>query len=248
MKNFKTKASKLSNETLVMLAMRVLETVNQSSVDTAKNAIYFARLNAAIQRYMSTIGTSSEQQFSREITLLFDKRKQFFDGIFIYLKGLCLSPDTEMRLAAELLFEVVNRFGLGFKQQKISDQSLYYMRIIETLKKTDYVAALTKTMLTDKLTAIDNVQMEYETLYMSRGNSKTISKVANELCSEIGHELKLFYDELNWAITVNSTEEQISLRTNIETRMNEIYSLARKSNKVESPLNPPTGDLKTSIE
>lgn len=233
MKNFKSKVSKLSNETLVMLAMRVSETVNQSSVDTAKNGVYFLRMISAIQRYMSSIGTSSEQQFSREISLLFDKRKQYFDEIYTYLKGLCLSPDVELRLAAELLFEVVNRFGLSFKQQKISDQSLYYMRIIETLKKTDYTSALSKTLLTDKLVAIDAVQLEYEALYMTRGNSKTMTSATNVICSEIRIELKLFYDELNWAISLNETEDQISLLKNIDMRMNEIYSLPRKTNKEE---------------
>lgn len=223
MKNFKSKANKLSNETLVMLAMRVVETVNQSSVDAAKNAIYFVKLTIEIQKYMDTIGTNGEQQYSKEITLLFAKRKQLFDEIYVYLKGLSQSPDAEIRLAATALFEVVNRFGQNFSKLKIADQSLRYMRIIETLKRAEFVSALSTTLLTDKLTEIDNVQIEYEKLYMGRGNSQSTLKALSYIRQDIERTLKLFYDELNWAIRLNPTEDQITLRTIIEKRMIEIF-------------------------
>ena len=224
MKRFKTKLHKLSNEALVMLAMRVLKTVDQSEVEAAKNAVFLSKIREQILNYMNTIGTNKNLDYSTKISTLFNKRKHLFDEQYLYLKGTSKSPDPELRQAAEKLVEVSSMLGVNFSQRKLADKSMRYKRLIEALKKPENESAITKLAMNDRLAELESVQLEYETLYMDRGNTKVLTIALSYVRVDIQQSLIRFYDELNWLILLNETEELISLRRIIEERMNELYS------------------------
>lgn len=221
-KNYKTKASQLTNDSLVILAIRIIETVNQSGNNAARTSRYFLQLVESVNSYKENANSSNMLLLSKAILLLFNKRKALFDDVYDYLAGLLKSPEESMKVAAVQLFDVVSRFGQQFYKVKIADQSLRYMRIIETLKKAEYEGAITKTLLTDRLSQLDDIQMEYENLYMGRGNDKSMAIAPTTIRKEIEAGLKLFYDEMCWNSKLIGTAEWMTLCRNIESRFDEM--------------------------
>jgi hypothetical protein len=219
---YKTKTNKINNESRAMLALRIIDTVNKSGIADAKVSNAFVQLEDVNARYQIAIEPGTARQVSQSITDKYKERATLFAGIYDYLYGLLNSPDTDMKAAATLLFEQISKYGKNFSSYRLADQSLRYIRIIESLKMPEYEVALTKTLLTNKLAELDQVQLDYEELYMGRGNTFATKVAPSSLSKELNDAIKLYMDEVNWMATRTNTEAWNTLRNNLQKRFDEV--------------------------
>lgn len=233
--NFKSKINRINNESGAMLALRIIDTVNKSGIEDARLSKQFLELENVNSRYQIAIEPANDKQLKSAITSLYTQRTNIFQEIYGYLEGLLNAPDADMKAAASLLFEQVSKYGKSFSKFRIADQSLRYIRIIESLMKPEFAAALTKTLLTDKLALLDQVQLDYEGLYMGRGNS-SVSKVApSNLRNELNAAIKKYMEEVNWTASREESEQWNTLKTNLQQRFDEVNVTMRKPTAAIAP-------------
>jgi len=219
---YKTKTNKINNESRAMLALRMIDTVNKSGIEDAKVSNAFVQLEAVNARYQIAIEPGTAKQVSLSITDKYKERTTLFVSMYEYVYGLLNSPDDEMKAAATLLFEQLSKYGKNFSAYRLADRSLRYIRILESLKMPEYEAALTKTLLSAKLTELDQVQLDYEELYMGRGNTFATKTAPSSLSKELNDAIKLYMDEVNWMATRTNTEAWYTLRNNLQKRFDEV--------------------------
>lgn len=219
---YKTKTNKINNESRAMLALRIIDTVNKSGIADAKVSNAFVQLEDVNARYQIAIVPGTAKQVSQSITDKYKERGTLFVEVYDYLYGLLNSPDAEMKVAATLLFEQISKYGKNFGRYRLADQSLRYIRIIESLKMPEFEAALAKTLLTNKLVLLDQVQLDYEELYMGRGNTFATKVAPSSLSKELNDAIKLYMDEVNWMANRTNTEAWYTLRSNLQKRFDEM--------------------------
>jgi hypothetical protein len=225
---FKSKTNKINNESRAMLVLRIIDTVIKSGIQAARVSKLFLQLEDVSARYQVAIEPGNDKQVKSAITALYKQRSNLFLETYTYLEGLLNSPDIDMKTAATMLFEQVSKYGKSFNRSKIADQSLRYIRIIESLKKPEYAAALTKTMLTEKVALLDQVQLDYEELYMGRGNNSATKVAPTSLRNELNNAIKLYMEEVNWMAGRENSEEWNTLKTNLQQRFDEVNVSMRK--------------------
>lgn len=227
---YKTKTNKINNESRAMLALRIIDTVNKSGIADAKVSNAFVQLEDVNARYQLAIVPGTSKQVSQYITDKYKERGTLFVEAYDYLYGLLNSPDAEMKTAATQLFEQISKYGKNFGRYRLADQSLRYIRIIESLKMPEFEAALAKTLLCDKLALLDQVQLDYEELYMGRGNTFATKVAPSSLSKELNDAIKLYMDEVNWMANRTNTEAWYTLRNNLQKRFDEMnVTSTRKS-------------------
>lgn len=233
----KSKLARLSNESLAILALRIIDTVYKSEIATAKATKQFVALKEVNERFQQAVEPYSNKQTSEAIDAKFNERRNLFVALYVYIQGMLNSPDPETRVAAGQLFDVINKYGKNFSNLKIADQSLRYIRIIESLKSAVYTTALSKTLLTDKLAQLDTLQLDYEDLYMNRSNTrKRIS--ASTMRTELTTAIRLHYEESYWMADQSGLDEWFSLCHNIDMRFGEVnVSAAKQAQPTESTFN-----------
>lgn len=219
---YKSKANRIGVESLAVLGLRIIDTVNKSGLEDAKVSNQFLSFEEVNGRYQEAVSPNNLKQQKKAIDALFNERKALFEEIYVYLQGLLNSPEAEMKSAANLLFEKVNMYGKSFGRLKIADQSLRYIRIIESLKKPEFNAALAKTLLTAKISQLDQIQLNYEDLYMGLGNTQSEKTAPSNIRKEMQDALKLYIDEVRWMATRMNTEPWNTLYKNLEQRFEEV--------------------------
>jgi len=117
-----------------------------------------------------------------------------------------------------------------------------YIRVIEGLKKPDIVADVTKIMLTAKVAQLDQLQLDYEDLYLNRGNNSSVKVAPSSLRKEMQDAVKLYVEELKWLTNTNNTEEWRALYRNVEQRFSEVNVSATRK-KVTQPDAPVTAPV-----
>jgi hypothetical protein len=236
--NFKTKTNRITNESGGMLALRIIDTVNKSGIEVAKTSKQFLKLEEVNGRYQLALKPLNETQVSQVITTTFNQRSNLFDETYTYLEGLTSSPDVAMKAAADLLFPVISMYGKTFNRAKLANQSLRYGVIIDTLKQPENSAALGTTLLTDKVDLLEQVQQDYEELYMNRGNASAVRIVPSSLRAELNSAIKKCMDEMNYQAEREETEAWITLCSSLQQRFDE---LTVSSSKKQSGTKTTTG-------
>lgn len=232
---FKSKANKIGNQSLAILGLRIIDTVIKSGIEEAKTSKKFIVLVEVNGRYQIATVPGDDKQVSDSIKALFGGRKVMFNDIHTYLEGLLKSPDLEMREAAIVLFPLVNKFGKSFQGIKIADQSLQYIQIIESLKEPELAPALTTTKLTEKVDAFDQLQQNYESLYMGHGNDSSTKIAPSNLRKEMERAIKSHFDEVHWMSSNFETEPWQTLCKNIEQRFEEVNVSMPRQSKSDIP-------------
>jgi len=220
--NYKSKANKIGIESLALLGLRIIETVDKSGIGEAKESKQYIELESVNARYQKSIDKDNEKEASSAIKSLFKLRSELFDDMYNYLNGLMKSPDSETKDAANLLFQHISKYGKNFDKLKIADQSFRYIRIIEALKKPEFEAAVIKTMLTERIATFDQTQRDYEDFYMKRGNDSKRRVAPSALRKEMVTAIKSYMDELKWMANSKGTIPWITLRNNVEKRFDEV--------------------------
>ena len=227
---YKSKANKIGNQSLAILGMRIIDTVIKSGIEEAKTSKKFLVLVEVNGRYQIATVPGDNKQVSDSIKSLYSDRKVMFNEIYVYLEGLLNSPDLEMKEAAIVLFPFINKFGKSFQRVKLSDQSLQYIQIIDSLKSAELASALVTTKLTEKVDAFDQLQQDYESLYMGHGNDSSTKIAPSNLRKEMESAIKSHFDEVHWMASNFETEAWQTLCKNIEKRFEEVnVSMPRQS-------------------
>ena len=239
--NYKSKANRIGIQSLALLALRIIETVIKSGINEARESKLFLQVEEVSGRFQAAIEPGNRKQQKEAIDAKFLERRTMFDEIYTYLQGLLNSPDEEMKSAATLLFGQMNKYGRNYAQLKIADQSLRYIRIIESLKKDEFKDAFTKTLLTAKFATLDQMQLDYEELYMGLGNTKARTIAPSNMRREMENSLKVYVDELRWMSGSFDTETWNTLYKNVCQRFDEVnVSMARKKPDTISDTTSPT--------
>ena len=79
-----------------------------------------------------------------------------------------------------------------------------------------------KTLLTEKIATLDQVQLDYEDMYMGSGNSKSAKVAPSNIRKEMEGAIKLYIDEVHWMANRMETESWTMLYKNLEQRFNEV--------------------------
>ena len=235
--SYKSKANRVGNISLAALGVRIIDTVAKSGIDQATSSKQFLVLQEVNSRYQASIVPGDAKQVSDSIKVLFKSRRVLFDEMYEYVKGQTKSPSPEMKEAALLVFERLNKYGRSYSQAQIADQSVKYIRVIEGLKKSDIAAAVTKIMLTAKVAQLDQLQLDYEDLYLNRGNNSAVRVAPSSLRKEMQETVKLYVEELRWLTNTYDTEEWRALYRNVEQRFSEV-NVSNTRKKVTEPESP----------
>lgn len=232
----KGKINRLSNNSLGILSVRIINCIDASTVVEVKTADFYNDCVQACERYKAA-NTRQEKSKFETIDIEFGNRKQILAEMQKYLQGLTISPDAAMKAAAGRLFAEVIRFGNGFAKGKNADQSYKYKQIIMGLKKPELLADLEALKLVDKLQQLETAHITYENLYMQWGDFKNTAITATKLRSELTVALKSLLDEIDWLQRKNSSVELTDLRNSIYARIDEM-NLSR-TNKIVSKASQP---------
>ena len=230
----KTKASKVGIESLGALGIRVIDTVNESDIVDATTTKQFLELVEVNDRYQEALEPVNVKEVSDAIDTVFEQRNFKFSAMYVYVNGLLNSPDVEMQAAAKQIFDHLNKYGKNFSRFKLSDQTLHYNHIMESLKRAEYQPALIKMLLVNKVAELDQLHLDYELLYRKRGNSSVSYVAPTYLRIEMEKAVKLYLDEVRWMASQNNTEPWITLSLNVEKRFIELNpSVSRKEKTAE---------------
>jgi len=226
---YKSKANRVGNVSLAALGLRIIDTVEKSGIDEARSSKQFLILKEVNGRYQFAIVPGDSKEVQNRIQALFSERKMMFVDVYDYVQGQTKSPISDVKEAAGIVFRELNKFGRNFYRVKIADQSVQYIRIIENLKKPELQPAITKISLGDKLSNIDQIQLDYESLYLGKGNSDSANVAPSNIRKEMQEAVKLYLEELRWLTNTNETVQWQTLYRNVEQRFNEVnVSLTRK--------------------
>lgn len=245
-KIFKTKVGRLSNDSLALLALRIIDTVTKSNIVAANTSKQFLELIEVNNRFKATVRPKDAKQTSINVAQKFNERQTLFIDIYDYLFGLLKAPETELKDAATALFVIIDRYGRNFSTLKIADQSVRYIRIIEALKSNEMATALQKTLLTAKVDELDAAQRAYEELYVVRGNVKLITSAPSTVRVEMENAIKLHVEEVQWMTRQAGTDEWKMLEATIDARIGEMTVTASKAKTESSPeVQPAASDTKS---
>ncbi len=246
---YKTKASRVGNTSLAALGERIISTVVKSGIDEARSSKQYVLLEEVNNRYQQAIMPDDAKQLSENISFLFNQRNQLFLEMYDYVNGQTKSPDPETRQAAAKVFQVLNKYGRGLTSVKIADLSVQFIRIIEALKKAELVPAVTKIILAGMLAEFEQLQLDYEDLYLGRGNDSTVRVAPSSLRKEMENAVKLYVEELKWLANGADTEAWHTLYRNVEQRFNEVnVSATRKKADIATDSTNTTSTTETKAE
>ena len=244
---YKSKTNKVGNTSLVALGERIISTVVKSGIDEAKSSKQYVILHEVNNRYQQSIMPDDVKQLSENINNLFNSRNELFLDIYEYVKGQTKSPAPDIKQAAIKVFSELNRYGRVMTNVKLADLSVRFIRIIEALKNADIIPAVNKIILADKLAEFEQLQLDYEDLYLGRGNDSTVRVAASSLRKEMQEAVKLYVEELKWMAKGADTEAWHSLYRNVEQRFNEVNVTAthkKADTPTETPNTSSTSDSK----
>ena len=230
----KSKANRVGNISLATLGVRIIDTVNNSGIEEATHSIQFLHLFEVNGRYQASITPNDKLQKSTELKHLFKTRNMFFSNIYDYVEGQTKSPLQEVKIAAEKVFVVLNKYGRNLSRARVADLTIRYIRIIDLLQKPEMTDALTKISLTDKVSEFEDLQLSYESLYMGLGNESTVHAAPSTLRKEMLDAVKSYAEELKWLSNNHNTDNWRTLYTNVEQRFNEMT--VTQSRKKDAPV------------
>ncbi len=218
----KTKISRVNNDTLATLGMRVIDTVNESGIEEAIGSKQFLNLKEANARYQLSTNPINLKLLSSKVEEKFRERNQLFTEIYTYVKGQTVADDAEVKTAALKVYEELTKFGINFSKLRQADMTMRYIRIIESLQQPEFAEVLVTTKLTAKLAALNTAQREYEDLYMGRGN-RVAGKVApSSIRKQMENALKKHLEETGFLYEKYETEAWKTLYANLRKRFDEV--------------------------
>jgi hypothetical protein len=233
--NFRSKINKANIMQLSGLVLRIIDTVILSGIQAAKVTKRFLHLVDVSSRYQAAITHDEEEkELKKGVKAKYDLRCELFLQMYNYLEGLLNSPNAEMKAAANLLFQQVNRFGKNFSKCMLLVQTAQYVTIIEALKRPEFTVALATTMLTEKLSAIDQAQKDYEGLFMVKTNNSSVKVVPSDLRKELADAIKDYIDEVNLMASQIDTPEWYTMCVNLQNRFDEVNITVAQKTKTEN--------------
>ena len=221
-----SKISKASNETVAMLSKRILEAVVKSDIQEAVNGkqyhVHADGWSISVSTKMDAVQRSAGKA-----------RKPMRVIMYVYAKGLCNAPDTEMAEAATQVFKALNMYGQFLSNLRRDVQSFRYIRIIEALKQPELSAALVKTQLAARVEELDSAQREYENQFSIRSTKLKVKVTASSLRRELNEAIRLHIEELNWLALQTGSEAIRKLCIEVNARVDDLTVSSQKNDTVD---------------
>jgi hypothetical protein len=234
--NYRTKLNKANIMELSALVLRIIETVLLSAIQGAKVTKRYLRLVDVSSRFQAAIKLDQdEKDLKKAVKDNYDLRSELFYQMYNYLEGSLNSPNAEMKTAANLLFQQINRFGKNFSKSKLLEQTAQYTTIIEAMKTSEFIAALATTLLTDKLSALDKAHKDYESFFTGKTDKSSVKVVPSNLRNELVFAIKEYMDEMNLMASEVDTDEWYTLCVNLQNRFDEVNISVVQKPKTETP-------------
>jgi len=233
--NFRYKTNKANIMQLSGLVLRIIETVILSGILAAKVTKRFLHLVDVSSRYQIAIRLDQEESnLKKAVKAKYDLRIELFTQMYNYLEGSLNSPNAEMKAAANLLFQQVNRFGKNFSKPMLLVQTAQYHTIIGALKRSEFTDALVTTLLTEKLSELDQLHKDYELLYTGISNRTSVKVVPSDLRKELADAIKEYMDEVNLMASEVDTAEWYTLCINLQNRFEEVNITVAQKTKTDA--------------
>jgi len=234
--NFRSKTNKANIMQLSGLVLRIIETVILSGILAAKVTKRFLHLVDVSSRYQKAIRLDQEESdLKKAVKAKYDLRIELFTQMYNYLEGSLNSPNAEMKAAANLLFQQVNRYGKNFSKPMLLVQTAQYHTIIEALKRSEFTDALVTTLLTEKLSELDQLHKDYEQLYTRITDRTSVKVVPSGLRKELADAIKEYMDEVNLMASEVDTAEWYTLCVNLQNRFDEVNITGAQKSKTDTP-------------
>lgn len=228
-----SKISKASNETVAMLSKRILEAVVISgNEDALKGKAYMAHAELSLQ-FAKAAQKLKRKELSEPVNKFYNDRRDLFAAMYVYAKGLCNAPDTEMAEAATQVFKALNMYGQFLSNLRRDVQSFRYIRIIEALKQPELSAALVKTQLAARVEELDSAQREYENQFGIRSTKLKVKVTATSLRRELNEAIRLHIEELNWLALQTGSEAIRKLCIEVNARVDDLTVSSQKNDTVD---------------
>ena len=223
----------MSNEAIAAVGVRVIDTIEKSGSEEVKQSALFAQLKDVNMRYQSSVEPNGSKLLTDAIEAKYKERETLYIDFYELAFGLQKSRIVAVKEAATVVFKILNMYGKSFKGEKKSDQTVRYLRIIETLKETENAEPIATINATELLAELNVAQTMYEDLYLGRGNRLSLKTPSKEIRKEMNEAVKDIVEEIVLNAKKYPKEANISLMKNIEQRFNEVYIPAPGSKKEE---------------
>lgn len=228
-----SKISKASNETVAMLSKRILEAVVKSDIQEAVNGKQY-RVHAELSvKFQKAAEKQKRKELSESVNDYYGQRRSLFNAMYVYAKGLCNAPDTEMAEAATQVFKALNMYGQFLSNLRRDVQSFRYIRIIESLKQPELSAALVKTQLAARVEELDSAQREYENQFGIRSTKLKVKVTATSLRRELNEAIRLHIEELNWLALQTGSEAIRKLCIEVNARVDDLTVSSQKNDTAD---------------
>jgi hypothetical protein len=221
---------------LATLSNRYIQTVEQSGIPEAAQSVQFDQLVELNNKYQAAIDPKRVNEISVAIDLEFNNREALFTQMHTYLHGLTLSPDAAVRTAAIALFAAIDKYGTSFNRRPLGEQSVYYIRIIEAIKNPAFASAINQAHLSEQVAKFEASQLNYESLYIGRGNAKQKSTAPSSLRKELQQCLKKHLAEV----------ESMAGRTGDDAWKQLCNELKQRFTETQTPMNKRRPDIPKS--
>lgn len=228
-----SKISKASNETVAMLSKRILEAVVKSDIQEAVNGKQYHVHAELSVKFQKAAEKQKRKELSESVNDYYGQRRSLFNAMYVYAKGLCNAPDTEMAEAATQVFKALNMYGQFLSNLRRDVQSFRYIRIIEALKQPELSAALVKTQLAARVEELDSAQREYENQFSIRSTKLKVKVTASSLRRELNEAIRLHIEELNWLALQTGSEAIRKLCIEVNARVDDLTVSSQKNDTVD---------------
>ena len=229
----KSKVNRLKNEDISTVGQRVIDTINQSAAEEVKKSVFLSQLLNVTSRFRKAIEPNDKEEMAA-INLKFKERKLKFKNLHSIASGLTGSNDAAVKTAATAVFAVLNMYGgVSFRGLSRTAHTQRYTNMTDILKQPEYTDALTKLNITGFVNELANANLEYETLFQTKGNKQSLRTPPHEMRTEMNNALKVIVDELNLFARKYPEVAYTEVLKNVEQRIMEVYVPAPGSTKQE---------------
>lgn len=136
-----------------------------------------------------------------------EKRDFALRGVFSLVRAYLYSPDEEIRAAAGVINNVLDKYGLETTELGYSSESSSINAMLSDFEKPEIAAAIAKiTTLQPLITALKNSQVDFEDAVVEQTEAQvqfekklSATKLREEVRTMINNELKVYFNAMKQA-------------------------------------------------
>lgn len=223
---------KASNESIGILSIRLIETINNCGIDDAtvsKQYENFSNLNDA---YQLALNNPNRTLLTQEINELENLRNEALIDIFSFLNGQSKSRIASTKTASNTLLAKIEKFEPPFIHLKKGERSLRYEHAAQLLKETEAYNTATTLNMKELIDDFLEYHTAYETKHKLRTDLLKSTLSPTSIRSDLNRAIIDYIKEVEIMEQRTGEEAWKLLLQNIENRCSEI-TLSRRSTPID---------------